>query len=126
MKAVRMMLQGDMTQKQIAEKFGCSVPALQLWRKDLQDSVEDAEEEEETEEEEEVTEAPKPKSPFGGVVSNTNLKSKQEALHALKKKYWEQDSRGVDMLLTPTGASPDEVVRLINKALDFAFNYLEK
>ena len=141
--AVQAMIIGNRTQKQIAEKFGCSLAALQLWKKDPAHNPQVAEEEEWEEEENEeyesessskteVKEEVSPPSVHENTRSHFKHESErtseadQEAVHCLKKRYWSEDSRGVDMLLTPTSASPDDVVKLINEALEYAYKHLKK
>ena len=111
--AVAEMSIGNLTQKEIADKFGCSVAALQVWRKELNndsDSQKDWDEWEEEEEEEESAEQ------CG--CSCTSKPAKQA--HETMRKFWNKNYRGVDMLLTPSEVRSEEVVKLVNEAIQFA------
>ena len=108
--AVNAMSAGKLTQKQIAEKYGCSVPALQVWRKELQDNPPAEEEGWEEWEEEEASE-----------TCDCQCAPKQNA-QELMLQFWSKDNRAVDMLLTPKAVSAEDAVKLVNEALQFACN----
>ncbi|MDR0328900.1 MAG: hypothetical protein LBI05_11455 [Planctomycetaceae bacterium] len=118
-KALRLMNEGAITQKQIAKKIGCSVAALSLWRRAYMDGQlgDEIVEDDESAEYESCE------------TSHTKVSTAQknrDAIHELKMKFWSEDFRAANMLLTPTGASPDEVVGLINEALEYAYRYCKK
>jgi transposase-like protein len=127
-KAIRLMSEGDLTRQQIADKIRCSVAALTLWRRAYLDgqAVEEEWEDETIETEE----------PAAAVTCQTSCtidhvrvpvaKKSQDAILELKKQFWSEDFRAANMLLTPTGANPDEVVGLINEALEYAYKYFKK
>ena len=52
-----------------------------------------------------------------------NRQKEAEEILALQRKYWDEDFRAVDMLLKDTGVGyrHDDVVKLINEALEFAY-----
>ena len=119
------MSTGNLSQKQIAKKYGCSVPALQLWRKELQkasseDSWDDDEEWVDPEEEAAnvaATPPPKPKESCNCATKST------KSAHEIIRKFWDKNYRGVDMLLTPKTIGSSEVVKLVNEAIQFAIDH---
>jgi transposase-like protein len=120
-KAVQMLLSEQYTQKQVAEKFGCSVGSLLTWRDALQEEklvadmkAEAAVMEAKIVEEEEQKRAQRCQELHLGKV------------HELKKLFWGDDSRAVNMLLTPADITPNEVVKLVNEALEYAYNHAKK
>ena len=114
-KAVQMMLEGNTPQKQIAKKFGCSPAALQQWKRAAQNNGVAEEECAEPEVKEVVQKtvvaAPSPK---------------KVSADGLVRQFWNKNYRGVDMLLAPKNAAPEEVVKLVNEALLFAHEQLQK
>jgi len=113
--AVNAMSIGNLTQKQIADKFGCSVATLQVWRKEVQDtSSEDEWEEKEWEEQEE---APAP--------CKSKCTAPTDTPHDLKRKFWSKGNR-IDMLLNPQNVSAEEAIKLANDALQFAHENAQK
>jgi len=104
--AVAEMSIGNLTQKQIAEKYGCSVPALQVWRRELQDNPPAEEEEWAAEEAPETCEC--------------DCQCTQQDAQELMRQFWSKGNRAVDMLLTPKAVSAEDAVKLVNEALQFA------
>ena len=111
--AVQMMAEGNLTQKQIAEKFGCSVPTLLMWRKNTTAVAPVEEEDEDWDDDEDEIEVEEPKA----------AKPKGDSLEQLKVRFWDEDSRASRMLLNPTNATPEEVLKLVNEALEYAYKY---
>ena len=124
-----MMTTSNLSQKEIAKKFGCSLSALQLWKREILPKILEEEEEEEWDEEthdqtqeEEIEDSEncrcsKPLAEAG---------DDSEDVLKLKKSFWAKGSRAVDMLLTPKTASPEEVVDLVNEALEYAHRMAQK
>jgi transposase-like protein len=119
-KAVQLMLDGELSQKQIAQKFGCSVPSLQQWRKALQ-NIEA--EQEEWSEEEYVEESDEVETVQKSIPSPAPKKGTADEL---VRQFWNKSFRAVDMLLTPKDVSSDEVVKLVNEALNYAYDHSQK
>jgi transposase-like protein len=114
-KAVQMMLEGNTPQKEIAKKIGCSPAALQQWKRAAKNKTVVQEEYAEPEVKEVV------KKP---VVASPSPKNGSP--DDFIRKFWNKNYRGVDMLLTPKSATPEEVVKLVNEALLFAYEQLQK
>ena len=126
--AVAAMAIGNLTQKEIAKKYGCSVPALQLWRKELQNSqttTDDWDEQEDSWDEQEDDSYDEAK---GGcdqqeapsVCKHTTDPKQEDTAHEVMRKFWNKNYRGVDMLLSPKSLESDEVIKLVNDAIQFA------
>jgi len=131
--AVAAMSIGNLTQKEIAEKYGCSVPALQLWRKELQSPTTDNWDEEEADDssnepediytEQETpsrrkrTTKPKQETP---TRRKRTTKPEQDTANDVVRNFWNKNYRGVDMLLSPQSIESTEVIKLVNEAIQFA------
>ena len=128
--AVQAMIIGNLTQKQIAKKFKCSVAVLQHWRKDPnnnpQITVENEWSDEECEEcrgKREKGESAKEETTQTECPYESNQSVPQDAIYRLQRRFWNQNFRGVDLLLEPRDFSPKEVIELVNEALLYAYVY---
>ena len=129
-KAVRLMQEGQLTLKQISQKFGCSVSALQLWKKGNDAKSQDTEEWDESEwegweEETPETHRKNAQSACGCKSSQPSTKDTDGVL-ALQRGFWNKNFRGVDMLLSPKDVSAEEAVKLVNEALHYAHEQIRK
>jgi len=114
-KAVKLLAAGTHTLKQVAEKFGCSVAALQLWKKALKRDIP-----------EEGEETPSPAESVTTTYSHAphRTSGKHEvATDEIIRKFWNDKYRAVDMLLEPKSISADDAVKLVNEALKFACDH---
>ena len=117
--AVQMMILGNLPQKQIAKKFGCSLAALQLWRSDPQYRSSEADEQED--------EWEKPAEETTSDECECQCAANQKGdVHELMRKFWNKNYRGVDMLLSPKCIDSTEVVTLVNEAMQFVYNNYQK
>jgi hypothetical protein len=118
-KAVKMLLAGKHTQKQVAEKFGCTVTSLLSWKKETQNGLHETVQEESAEIEKEIAQccldhgcsAPSPKK---GTADD------------FVRKFWNKNFRAVDILLNPKDVTSEEAVKLVNEALLYAYEQLQK
>ena len=108
------MAEGNLTRKQIAQKIGCSIDALQKWKRAARDNSQ-------------VVEQP-------GCEEAEECCGKHKASPLPKKgtaddfvrQFWNKNFRAVDMLLSPKDVSPEEAVKLVNEALIYAYNHFQK
>jgi Trp operon repressor len=114
-KAVQMMLDGNIPQKQIAKKFKCSLASLQQWKRAAQDG--EAEHAEYTE----TATAQK-----NCKCAATCHSAKNGAADDFVRKYWSKNYRAVDMLLTPKDVSSVGLVKIVNEALQYAYDQKQK
>ena len=119
--AVAAMSVGNLTQKEIAQQYGCSVPALQLWRKELQNTPTNDWDETEAQPTEDDN-YDKPKKRAKATKSRKRTAKSEDSAHEVIRKFWNQNFRGVDMLLEPKNVESAEVIRLVNEAIQFAIN----
>ena len=112
--AVAMMTAGTHTQKQIADKYGCSVASLQVWRQEL-NANQTADDDEGWDEDWDDEPAESAATPCG-----CKSTKKQDGTLDITRQFWNKNYRGVDMLLTPKEVSSDDVVKLVNEAIQFA------
>jgi transposase-like protein len=125
-KAVKLMLGGQQTQKQIAEKFGCSVSALQLWKKEIANKAHAAVSDEDAWEEPVPVETETVEPPKPAHVPAPAAGKDADAAHNFIRQFWNKNYRAVDALLTPKDVSSDEAVKLVNEALQYAYNHFQK
>ena len=125
---------GELKQKDIADKYGCSVPALQLWRKEIRNGNAPEEETWETEEEAEETLVPVKKAKKGkrtkkavkaakaSIPCEAECKCAESNGDAQKvmKAFWGKNNRAVNMLFSPKDMSGEEVFKFVNEAIQFA------
>ena len=118
-----MMSAGNLTQKQIAEKFGCSVAALTLWRKETKNkpSANDDDEWESDEWDDESEEDATESCDCCCAANRTKTAS-----HDIIRQFWNKNFRAVDMLLTPKDVCSEEVVKLVNEALQYACEHFQE
>ena len=129
--AVNAMAAGNLTQKQIADKFECSVAALQAWRKELADNAADDADNDDTADytatgndtpdrtakrTADRTANSMHKKKTHGTRSSNDTQNSQE----LMRQFWNENYRAVDFLLTPKDISTEDAVKLVNEALRFA------
>jgi transposase-like protein len=112
-KAVQLLLEGNLSQKQVAQKFGCSIASLQQWKKA-------AREESPAADQCECEEA----ECCGNLTSNAA--AKKGAADDLTRKFWNKNFRAVDMLLAPKDVSQEDAIKLVNEALQFAYDHFQK
>ena len=115
--AVAAMGAGELTQKQIAEKYGCSIAALSLWRRELQT---DEPAVEETWDEETTPEPVKPCKSKNKSKCECECETPGSEAKEIMRKFWSKNNRAVDMLFTPKEMSADEVFKFVNEAIQFA------
>jgi len=118
-KAVQMMLEGSIPQKQIAKKFGCSLASLQSWKGAAQNNGVAQEECEE-----EVAECAE--EPCCGKHKIMPLQAQENGADDFVRKFWNKNYRAVDMLLAPKDVSAEEAVKLVNEALLYAYEQLRE
>lgn len=112
-RALKLMSEGTLTHKKIAQKFGCSLAALQQWKRAARDTqVTDQCQCEEVEE-------------CCGKHVACSL-PKRGTADDFVRQFWNKNFRAVDMLLSPKDVSSEEVVKLVNEALLYAYNHFQK
>ena len=112
--ALKLMAEGKLTRKQIAQKFGCSIDALQKWKRVARNSSQVVEQAECEETEEccgKHVASPLPKK---GTADD------------FVRQFWNKNFRAVDILLLPKSFTPEETVKLVNEALIYAYNHFQK
>ena len=119
-RAVKMLLDGQYTQKQVAEKFGCTVTSLVTWKKEIENGSSETVQEESAE-------------TNGKGTAQCSLDSGCSAKPPQKgtaddfvRKFWNKNYRAVDMLLNPKDVTPEEAVKLVNEALLYAYEHFQK
>jgi len=126
-----MLLQKGLTGSLVCERVGCSPASLQNWKKEYNDgkfSLDDLEEgsEEKEEEKEKETPPPKPSKPKATASTTTyqygySHPDTDISQEAFVKKYWNKKTVS-SMMQMP--ATIDDVVKLINHALEYAYDEL--
>jgi len=112
-KAVKLALEGNLTHKQIIQKFGCSLASLTQWKRAARESQ--ATDQCECEATEECC----------GKHAVAALPKKGTA-DDFVRQFWNKNFRAVDMLLAPKDVSPEEAVKLVNEALLYAYDHFQK
>jgi len=113
-KALKLMANG-VPQSEVAEQIGCSVFSLRAWKKDAKNGASVA-----------VDECETPQCCIDNGCSDAPAKPKNGSADDFVRKFWNKNYRAVDMLLTPKELSPEEAVKLVNEALVYAYENLQK
>jgi hypothetical protein len=117
-KAVKMLLEGQYTQKQVADKFGCTVTSLVTWKNEIENGSQETVQGEVAETKETaqccLDNGCSTKSPKKGTADD------------FVRKFWNKNYRAVDMLLDPKDVSSEEAVKLVNEALQYAYEQMQK
>ena len=113
------------TAAEVCEEIGCSMASLQNWKKDfkegkisLSDLPLDGDEDEEEEEETAPSKGAHKSTPMASYSPPKCIISREDFI----KDYWKSQSVG-DVMKMPE--SIDEVVKLVNHALKFAYDHLK-
>jgi uncharacterized protein YjcR len=106
--ALEMLAEGS-TLQQTADNFGCSVASLQSWKKQYGGKAK-------TTVKQSVAEHPEPTAPV-------EKPKAQVPFDKFVRKFWEK--RAVDMLLMDS-AKRDEILSIVNEALQYAHDTLQK
>ena len=114
-KALRLVAEGELTQKQIATKIGCSINAIQQWKAKYQGS------------DESVPSVPKKTKKRGKrlpiIEKQAASAESQIACDDFVRNYWSENKRAADVLRLPPEIAP-EAVRYINDVLRYAYERL--
>ena len=124
-KAMQLLAEGELTQKQIAKKFGCSVNAIQQWKAKFKKSG-----------------ASTPSTPKKAAKRVKGKKKGKKAARRTQRSnvtviatkswitfdefarnYWNDNPSAADVLLLPPEIAP-EAVRHINEVLRYAYEQL--
>jgi len=109
-----LLLNKGLTASAVCEKIGCSTASLQNWKKDYKekkfslDDMDEDDEDEQEEEEETTPPVPKPSKPAEYRISKKDF----------IESYWNRTTVSAVMKMPE---SIDEIVNLINDALDYAY-----
>jgi len=117
--AVNMLASGNLTNKLVAKKVGCSIATLQLWKKKYSPTGQDDWQDDEWDEEE--TDAVEEE--MAEQCEDCCCAAKKGDAHDVMRKFWNKNYRAVDMLLSPREVSSEEVVKLVNEALQYAYDH---
>ena len=98
-------------QSEVAEQIGCSVFSLRAWKKDAKNGASAAE---------------TPQCCIDNGCSDVPAKPKNGSADDFVRKFWNKNYRAVDMLLNPKSVSSEEAVKLVNEALVYAYENLQK
>ena len=112
-----MLIDKGMTGSAVADKIGCSLASIQVWKRERGEGkikMNDPDKEEEEYEEEEAT----PHHQRHSAVHSSKITVSREDFI---KKYWQNKSVDTVMKMPET---IDEVVNLINNALSYAYTHL--
>jgi len=119
-KAMRLIAEGELTQKQVADKIGCSINAIQQWKAKYKEMDESAPAF--------PKKASRKKSKRRGkrLPKNVEVIAVEEsriAFDDFARNFWSENPRAADVLLLPPDITP-EAVRYVNDVLLYAYEQL--
>ena len=127
-KALKLWQSGQYTQQQVADEIGCSIFSLKDWIKAAKNGESaNAECDKENGSPAKVKgHPPKAKGRKPKVVTSDVAEKSEQAKDDIVRLFWSKNFRAVDMLLNPKDFSSEEVVKLVNEALQFAYDRFQK